>query len=99
LEDVASILTDISAKDIDITHVVSSRVFTSSEEAADLIKMLSTEAVKLDMRGVVSALGQAETKGSTLYDPLDDVPQVKPVEKMKVTVVFSLSLCTPHHCK
>jgi DNA-directed RNA polymerase len=87
LDDITTILSSITDREIDIAHVVSSRVFTSSEEAANIIKLLSTEAVKMNMRGVVIALGQAETFGSQLFDPLDDVPQVKPVERMKVNII------------
>jgi DNA-directed RNA polymerase len=72
---------------ISVSFVVSDRVFSSSEEAADVIKTLSKAAVDLNMSRVVAELGQAEAIGSHTTDLLDSVPEVNPVLRVKVRFV------------
>jgi len=43
-------------------------------------------AVDLNLLGVVGELGQAEVLGSQLLDPLDNVPEVMPVTRLKVNI-------------
>ncbi|KAF8841664.1 DNA/RNA polymerase [Paxillus ammoniavirescens] len=78
----SKLLNRFAALGISPTDVISDRVFTSSEEASQVIRMLSKAAVDMNMSRVVSELGQAEALGSHLSDPLDDVPEATPVTKL-----------------
>ncbi|KIJ61213.1 hypothetical protein HYDPIDRAFT_177116 [Hydnomerulius pinastri MD-312] len=82
------LLSRFTARGISPTAVISDRVFTSSEEASQLIQMLSKTAVDMNMSRVVSELGQAEALGSQLPDPLEDVPEVNPVTKLVIVDEF-----------
>ena len=84
-QDPASLLTRILERKISISHVVADRVFTSSKEAADIIKMLSKVAVDLNLSHVVAELGQAEAVGTRFSDILDNVPEVTPVQRAEVS--------------
>ncbi|KAF8229392.1 DNA/RNA polymerase [Tricholoma matsutake] len=79
IQDPASLLTHILDRKISVSHVIADRVFSSSEEAAEIIKILSRAAVNLNFPHVVSELGQAEAIGSQFSDVLDNVPEVNPV--------------------
>ena len=79
VHDPASLLTRIIDRKLSVSHVVADRVFSSSEEAAEIIKLLSKVAVNLNMSHVVAELGQAELAGTRFSDILDDVPEVSPV--------------------
>jgi DNA-directed RNA polymerase len=80
-EDPASLLAQIVHRKLSIPHVIADRVFSSSEEAAEIIKTLSKAAVDLNLSHVVTELGQAEAAGT---DVLDNVPEVNPVLRVKV---------------
>jgi DNA-directed RNA polymerase len=80
-EDPASLLRGIVDRKLSIPHVIADRVFSSSEEAAEVIKLLSKAAVDLNLSHIVSELGQAEAAGT---DILDNVPDVRPVLRVKV---------------
>lgn len=67
--------------------VISNRAFTSSEEAAEVIKTLSKAAVQLNMSRIVSELGHAEVIGTHTTDALDNVPEATPVLRVKVILV------------
>lgn len=84
IQDPASLLTHILDRKISVSHVIADRVFSSSEEAAEIIKILSRAAVNLNFPHVVSELGQAEAIGSQFSDVLDNVPEVNPVLRVKV---------------
>lgn len=72
---------------ISLKDVVASRVLTSDEEASKIIRQVSKAAAELGMIDVVSELGEAQAMGS-IFDPLDDVPDVDPVLKVKVIKMF-----------
>jgi len=76
--------------------VVAHRVLSSSEEASDIIKLLSKAAVELNSPRVLAELGQAESFGSHVPDPLEDVPDVKLVTRLTVHIAF-LSHCDCAH--
>lgn len=59
---------------------------SSSDEASQIIRLLSRTAVDMNLSRVVTELGQAEAIGCQLVDPLQDVPEVNPVTKLKVRV-------------
>lgn len=84
-QDPASLLTQILKRKISISHVVADRIFNSSEEAADIIKILSKAAVDLNLSHVVAELGQAEAVGTRFSDILDNVPEVTPVQRAEVS--------------
>ncbi|KAH7882208.1 hypothetical protein F5I97DRAFT_1939648 [Phlebopus sp. FC_14] len=76
------LLSSLTAQNISLTAVISDRVFSSSEDASQIIKVLSKTAIDMNLSRVVSELGQAEYFGSRLPDPLGDVPEVAPVTKL-----------------
>ncbi|KAF9239424.1 hypothetical protein BU15DRAFT_61937 [Melanogaster broomeanus] len=78
----SKLLKKLLARGISPTDVFSDRVFTSSAEASQIIRMVSKAAVDMNMSQVVSELGQVETLGSHISDPLEDVPEVAPVTKL-----------------
>jgi DNA-directed RNA polymerase len=73
---------------IPISNVVSDRVFTSSKDAASVIKILSKAAVDHHLSHIVGELGQADAIGREYVDPLADVPEVLPVFRIKVSLLF-----------
>ncbi|KAH7922516.1 DNA/RNA polymerase [Leucogyrophana mollusca] len=77
------LLTGIVDRQLSVTAIVADRVFTSSEEASQAIRLLSKAAVDLNMSQIVSELGQAEALGTQSSDPLEDVPEVTPVMRMR----------------
>ncbi|KAJ8690626.1 DNA-directed RNA polymerase [Pleurotus ostreatus] len=79
-----ALLSNLIDREISVPSIVSDRVFESDEEAAQVIKMLSKAAVDLNLSKVVSELGQAEAIGSTYQDPLENVPDVRPVLAFKM---------------
>lgn len=85
IQDPPSLLTRIADRKLSFSHVVADRVFSSSEEAAQIIKVLSKAAVNLNMSHVAAELGQAEAVGTRFSDILDDVPEVTPVMRAKVS--------------
>ncbi|EGO20169.1 hypothetical protein SERLADRAFT_363576 [Serpula lacrymans var. lacrymans S7.9] len=80
------LLTSIIDRQISVSHIVSDRVFTSSEEASQVIKLLSRAAVDLNLSRVVSELGQIEAMATQSPDPLESVPEVTPVMRWKEAV-------------
>jgi len=78
------LLSRLTARGISIQDVISDRVFTSSEEASEAIRLLSKAAIEMNMSRVIVELGQVEAMGTHL-DPLNDVPEVTPVKKLAVS--------------
>lgn len=70
-----------------IQGVISDRVFTSSEEASEVIRLLSKAAIENNMSRVIAELGQVEAMGTGHWDPLNDLPEVIPVKKLAVSPV------------
>ncbi|KAL0952784.1 hypothetical protein HGRIS_007009 [Hohenbuehelia grisea] len=79
LQSPASLLTKLLDRGISVPHVVSDRVFYDSKEASEVIQVLSKAAVDLNLSSVVSQLGMTETVGQVYDDPLEGVPEVRPV--------------------
>ncbi|KAG2151835.1 hypothetical protein BD769DRAFT_1623558 [Suillus cothurnatus] len=77
-----TLLSNMVERDISSTAVVADRVLASSEEASDIIKLLSKSAVALNHPRILAELGQAEFLGSHVPDPLEGVPEVKPVVRL-----------------
>jgi len=72
-------LSSILDRGYDLSEVVASRVFNSSEEASAAIHLLSKAAVQLGKPTAVQQLGMASALGRSEVDPLDSVPEVVPV--------------------
>lgn len=72
-------LAKLKERAIPIENVVADRVFDTSEEAAQVIKILSKAAADLGFRDTVVQLGQTEALGTHSSDILDDVPEAMPV--------------------
>lgn len=53
----------------------------SAEESGELVQHLSRKAVELGIFEIITQLGQAQELGD---DPLEGVPEVKPVMTQKV---------------
>ncbi|KAG6329701.1 hypothetical protein ID866_9388 [Astraeus odoratus] len=79
----SKLLSNLTARDIDPTLVISDRVISSSEEATQIIQLLSKTAVDMNLSRIITQLGQAQALGCQLSDPLKDVPEVNPVTKLK----------------
>ncbi|KAG2119134.1 uncharacterized protein F5147DRAFT_565537 [Suillus discolor] len=79
-----TLLSNLIERDISPTAVVADRVLASSEEASEIIKLLSKSAVDLNHPRILAELGQAEFLGSHVPDPLEGVPEVKPVLRLAV---------------
>ncbi|KIK64988.1 hypothetical protein GYMLUDRAFT_160261 [Collybiopsis luxurians FD-317 M1] len=77
------LLTSLLGRDIPIENVVADRAIGSSEEATQVIKILSKAAADLGLADVITQLGQTETIGAHYNDILADVPEVMPVMRAK----------------
>ncbi|KAG1773841.1 hypothetical protein EDD22DRAFT_841721 [Suillus occidentalis] len=77
-----TLLSNLIERGISPTAVVADRVLTTSEEASDIIKLLSKSAVDLNHPRILAELGQAESLGCHVPDPLEGVPEVKPVTRL-----------------
>ncbi|KAF8130200.1 hypothetical protein EV363DRAFT_1399395 [Boletus edulis] len=76
------LLNRLLARGISIQDVISDRVFTSSEDASEVIRLLSKAAIEMNLSQVIAELGQVEAMGTGHLDPLNDVPEVMPVKKL-----------------
>ena len=85
VHDPVSLLRNIIGRQIAPSLVVADRAFTTDEEANEAIKALSRAAVQMGLSSVVTELGMAESLGRQAADPLEDVPEVVPVVKAKVS--------------
>ncbi|OCH85018.1 DNA/RNA polymerase [Obba rivulosa] len=81
--DPESMLRHIIEHQIPVSLVVADRAFQSSEEANEVIRLLSRAAVNMGLAKVVNELGMAESLGRQGLDPLEDVPEAIPVMKPK----------------
>lgn len=82
----SKLLSSLIARGISPTTVITDRVVSSSDEASQIIRLLSKTAVDMNLSRIVTELGQAEAIGCQLIDPLEDVPEVNPVMKLKVSL-------------
>lgn len=82
-------LISILNRDIPIENVVADRVFETSSEAAEVIKLLSKAAADLGHTEVIARLGQTEAIGAHYEDILADIPEVMPVMRVKVSFLDS----------
>ncbi|KAI6147961.1 hypothetical protein BKA82DRAFT_4485937 [Pisolithus tinctorius] len=83
------LLNNLVARGISPTTVITDRVVSSSSEASQIIQILSKSAVDMNLSRIVTELGQAEALGCQLPDPLENVPEVNPVTKLKKIDVVS----------
>ncbi|CCL99811.1 uncharacterized protein FIBRA_01835 [Fibroporia radiculosa] len=81
--DPAALLRSMIDRQIPVTLVVSDRAFTSNDEASQAIQALSKAAVEMGLSKIVNELGMAESLGRQEADPLEDVPEAKPVLRRK----------------
>ncbi|KIN96613.1 hypothetical protein M404DRAFT_16854 [Pisolithus tinctorius Marx 270] len=97
------LLNNLVARGISPTTVITDRVVSSSSEASQIIQILSKSAVDMNLSRIVTELGQAEALGCQLPDPLENVPEVNPVTKLKVKlaqeVPFNLDNLRKHLAK
>ncbi|KAI6030315.1 hypothetical protein EDC04DRAFT_2572269 [Pisolithus marmoratus] len=77
------LLSSFIARGISPTTVITDRVISSSSEASQIIQLLSKSAVDMNLSRILTELGQAEAIGCQLPDPLENVPEVSPVTKLK----------------
>lgn len=82
-------------RQIPVSHVVASRSVSSDQEAADIIKLLSKTAVDMNLVSVVDELSRTQALGNSLLpDPLQDIPEARPVLRPKVkSLIPTWSLC------
>ncbi|KAI6022796.1 DNA/RNA polymerase [Pisolithus microcarpus] len=79
----SKLLSNLITRGLSPTAVITDRVISSSSEASQIIQLLSKSAVDMNLSRVVTELGQAEAIGCQLPDPLENVPEVNPVMKLK----------------
>lgn len=79
------LLAKLKERAIPIENVVADRVFDTSEEAAQVIKILSKAAADSGFHDVVNLLGQTEALGSHYQDIYADIPEATPVMRPKVS--------------
>lgn len=75
----------IIEREVSVSRVVADRSLSSSDEATEIIKLLSSAAAEMNLIKVVVELGQAQAMGSYV-DPLKNVPEVLPVLRTKVSI-------------
>ncbi|KAI6003176.1 hypothetical protein F5J12DRAFT_906188 [Pisolithus orientalis] len=85
----SKLLSNLVARGISPTTVITDRVVSSSSEASQIIRILSKSAVDMSLSRIVTELGQSEALGCQLPDPLENVPEVNPVTKLKKIDVVS----------
>jgi len=78
------LLKNIVKRNINVQDVVVDRVFDSSDQAAQVVQLLSRAAVDLDESSLVLQLAQVEQIATHEPDTLKNVPEVLPVLKDKV---------------
>ncbi|KAF8553695.1 DNA/RNA polymerase [Imleria badia] len=78
----AKLLNRLSARGISVQDVMSDRVFTSSDDVSEVIRLLSKVVIEMNISPVIAELGQVEAMGTGHLDPLNDVPEVMPVKKL-----------------
>lgn len=82
-----ALLRGVVDRRIPVSQVVSSRSISSDQEAVDIIKILSKTAVEMNLVSVVDELSRTQALGNSLLpDPLQDVPEARPVLRPKVRV-------------
>src|ERR1700753_3412972 len=80
-----ALLRGIVDRQIAVSTVVGSRTVSSDQEAADIIKLLSKTAVEMNLLSIVDELSSTQALGNSLLpDPLQDIPEAKPVLRPKV---------------
>lgn len=80
----SALLRGLVDRQIPVSHVVASRYVSSDQEAADIIRLLSKTAVNMNLVSVVGELSRTQTLGNShLHDPLQDIPEARPVMKPK----------------
>jgi DNA-directed RNA polymerase, mitochondrial len=81
-----TLLRRIVDREIPVTMVISDKAFTSSEDAADAMKLLSRAAVDANLPNlskVIMELGTVEALGSQAGEGAETIPEVTPVVKQK----------------
>lgn len=87
----SALLRGIVDRQVPVSHVVASRSVSSDQEAADIIKLLSKTAVDMNLVSVVDELSSTRALANSLLpDPLQDIPEAKPVMRPKVKLVTSI---------
>jgi hypothetical protein len=90
MRDPTTLLRGIVDRQISVSQVVASRTVSSDQEAVDLIKLLSKTAVEMNLVSVVDELSRAQALGNSLLpDPLQNIPDVRPVLRPKVPLFSS----------
>ena len=85
MRDPPALLRGIVDRQISVSQVVASRSVSSDQEAADIIKLLSKTAVEMNLASVVDELSRTQALGNSLLpDPLQDIPEARPVLRPKV---------------
>lgn len=85
MRDPPALLKGIIDRRISVSQVVASRSVSSDQEAVDIIKLLSRTAVEMNLISVVDELSRTQALGSSLLpDPLQSIPEARPVLRPKV---------------
>ena len=87
MRDPAALLRGLVDRQIPVSQVVASRSVSSDQEAVGIIKLLSKTAVEMNLISVVDELSRTQALGNSLLpDPLQDVPEARPVMRPKVCI-------------
>ncbi|KAL4063046.1 hypothetical protein V8B97DRAFT_2026531 [Scleroderma yunnanense] len=79
----SKLLASLISRGISPTAVITDRVVSSSDEASRIIRLLSSTAIDMNLPHIVTELGKAEAIGCQIPDPLEGIPEVDPVTKLK----------------
>lgn len=91
MRDPPEMLRGIVDRQIPVSQVVASRSVSSDQEAVDIIKLLSKTAVEMNLVSVVDELSRTQALGNSLLpDPLQDIPEARPVLRPKVELFISI---------
>jgi len=87
MRDPTTLLRGAIDRQIPVSEVVASRSISSDQEAVEVIKLLSKTAVEMNLVSVVDELSRTQALGNSLLpDPLQDVPEARPVLRPKVRI-------------
>ncbi|KAK2465507.1 hypothetical protein APHAL10511_002399 [Amanita phalloides] len=93
----AKLLNNLVKRAVNVQDVVVDRIFESSEDAADVVKLLSRAAVELNITRIVTELGQVETYAAQTPDVLQNVPEKEMgSEQFQYEVPFNLDNLRRH---
>nr|GAT52737.1 mitochondrial RNA polymerase [Mycena chlorophos] len=92
-----TLLAEMVRQDASVLHVVSDRVLTDEQEAAQLVAELSRSAIELNLPSVVAELAEANAIAVSELEEDEQVAEARPVTKeLDKSVPFNLATLRKH---